>query len=107
MARVIVPVRPGYEDGAMYLLQNRTVPVGGNVTINDSEIGRAVTQDLNDQAPTIVGEPWQIRIPTSMVILQDGAGALNRNGLPSDGDPAGTIGGGTSVLTAGTPPTNS
>lgn len=74
-ASVVVPVRPGYERPALMFLLTGLIWAGGYLPLlntqeildiyTDVELGRVI------DPPEQVGEPWQVRVPTSLVILQD------------------------------------
>ncbi len=74
-ARVLVPVRPGYNQDILYFLQTHTLYSGeGRPEIGDprylpiSEEIKERDGHVADEEP--VGEPWLTRVPTSLVKLQ-------------------------------------
>lgn len=75
-ARVVVPVRPGYEDAALHFLETKgKLWCGGDPPHVDEELYVSIVDDLKEQLGAgpegkKVGEPWEVRIPTSLVILQ-------------------------------------
>lgn len=93
MAKVIVPVRPGFEEAALHLLANGYTPylaTGGMLPAIDSDIYRAAMAEITEarqnlaQAipPTPVGESWKVHVPTSLVVLQCESGCVSGSGLP-------------------------
>lgn len=83
MARVLVSVRPGYEKAAMYYLASGNVfPLDASGP--DSLIFRSVMNELNQDLSKglRVGEPWEVRVPTTLTVLQQKSGAVEGEGLP-------------------------
>jgi hypothetical protein len=74
-ASVTVPVRPGYERPVVFFLKTGLVWGGRYLplftapemldTYADVELG------LQFDPPLQIGEPWEVRLPTSLVMLQD------------------------------------
>lgn len=74
-ASVIVPVRPGYERSTILFLKTGRIWAGGYLPLfnspemldaySDVELGRQI------DPPEQIGESWEIRVPTSMVMLQE------------------------------------
>lgn len=103
MARVLVPVRLGFEEVAMQYLSTGEIWGGGPVPAIKSDLYLSIVQELmgavmytgEDVSPT-----WEIRVPTTLTVLQCGSACISGSGLPCE---CGTgIGGGTpGVLTAG------
>jgi hypothetical protein len=79
-ARVVVPVRPHFEHAALFYLATGVVWNGSDVpAIGDPLYLAAVdeirsAQDLGGGTP--VGDSWEVRLPTSQVILAQGVEAL-------------------------------
>ncbi len=76
-ARVLVPVRPGFEDAALHFLATGNVWNGGPVPQVGDELylslAREITEAQNAAAGgDPVGKPWEVRVPTSLVWLQPG-----------------------------------
>lgn len=74
-ARVVFPVRPGFEDDVRYFLQYGKIWGGGPVPgLNQpdyvpisEEISRATGAPGDERA---VGKPWEVRVPTELVRLK-------------------------------------
>jgi hypothetical protein len=99
IAKVIVSVKPGYEQAAMEFLRDPNNPIiwnGGSLAGIDSPIYKDILSDLTDPIGEVEGEPWEIRVPTSLTVLQCGSGCVDGDGLPCDCDPDGGFGSGTS-----------
>ncbi len=73
-ASVVVPVRPGFERAAILFLKTGLIWRGTYLPLFSSPDMLDVYEDveLGTQLdpPEQVGEPWQVRLPTSMVMLQ-------------------------------------
>lgn len=85
MARVIAPVRPGFEDAVQFYLATGLVWGGGQVPV----IGDSLFLSIVDELREIKGEPegkaWVTRVPTSLTILQAGSIGLDvEQALPCD-----------------------
>lgn len=74
-ASVVVPVRPGYERPVIFFLKTGLIWGGGYLSLftapdmldvyADVELGRQF------DPPLPIGDAWEIRLPTSMVMLQE------------------------------------
>ncbi len=75
-AGVVVPVRPGFERPVMLFLKTSLIWGGGYLTLFTSEDMLNVYADveLGEQLdpPEQIGDSWEIRLPTSLVMLQEG-----------------------------------
>lgn len=74
--RVLVPVRPDYAMLVLYYLSSGTIWTGANALIPTDEKYVSLVNDLkilpqSDRECKHVSEPWEITIPTSMIMLQD------------------------------------
>jgi len=88
MARVLVPVSPSYEGAILHFLKTRQVPSNLDVPFGNSEIELAIAQELENPIepvnPEGVENSWEVRIPTSLTILQCDSGCIDEDGLPCD-----------------------
>lgn len=82
MSRVVVPVKPNYEAAVMYYIETGEVWNGGEAPVPDDPLYVSIADDLAEQDPTPVGEPWETRVPTSLNILQKDSSAIDESGLP-------------------------
>jgi hypothetical protein len=102
MARVIVPVRPSYEEVAMHFLRTGEIWGGGPVPAIKSDLYLSITQELMG-AVLYTGDvdtpTWEVRVPTTLSVLQCESGCTSGSGLPCD---CGTgIATGTSTMVGG------
>lgn len=83
-ARVIVPVREGYERAAMRFLADGSIWDGGATPGIDDPMYVAIENDLKipvgEVDPEI--EPWDIKLPTTLTVLQCESGCVPGSGLP-------------------------
>ncbi len=85
MARVIVTVRPGFEEMVNWYLATGQIWSGGQVpTIDDPEFV-SIVEELREPE-SVVEETWESRIPTALTVLQAGTIGLNVEGLPCNTD---------------------
>ncbi|WP_053002164.1 hypothetical protein [Kordia jejudonensis] len=85
MARVIITVRPGFEEMVNWYLATGQIWNGGQVpTLNDDEFVSIVEELRNPESE--VEETWETRVPTSLTVIQAGAIGLDVEGLPCDTD---------------------
>lgn len=81
MARVIITVRPGFEEMVNWYMATGQVWNGGQVpTLDDEEFVSIVEELRNPESE--VEETWETRVPTSLTVIQAGAIGLNVEGLP-------------------------
>lgn len=92
MARVLVSVRPGYEKAAMYFLSTGEIWNGGDRPGPNSPIYLSIVDELKQPVGTRVGEPWEIRVPSTLTVLQAESGAIAGKGLPCDCEPDKALG---------------
>jgi hypothetical protein len=81
MGKVILSVRPGFEEAVMYYLETGEIWDGKNLAMDD-ELYLSI---LAEQLPTEgkpEGAPWETRLPTSLTCLQPNSVALTAMGLP-------------------------
>jgi len=78
-ARVVVPVRPGFELAVTHYLETGKLWNGAGAPPQvTSELYVSIIDEIRARtdAPEdeeVVGEPWEIRVPTSLVLLREGA----------------------------------
>jgi len=81
MARVIITVRPGFEEMVNWYIATGQIWNGGQVpTPGDEEFVSIVDELKNPESE--VEETWETRVPTSLTVIQAGAIGLNVEGLP-------------------------
>lgn len=96
MARVVVPVREGFEDAIDLYMETGDIWNGGDLIIDtDDDLYVSVADELQE-IEGAVGEEWQSRVPTTLTVIQSDSVALNASGLPCcnevDGEVLGLIG---------------
>jgi methionine aminopeptidase len=81
MARVIITVRPGFEEMVNWYMATGQIWNGGQVpTLDDEEFVSIVEELRNPESE--VEETWETRVPTSLTVIQAGAIGLNVEGFP-------------------------
>jgi hypothetical protein len=85
MARVIITVRPGFEEMVNWYMATGQVWNGGQVPTPDDEEFVSIMEELRNPESE-VEETWESRVPTSLTVIQAGAIGLNVDGLPCDTD---------------------
>ncbi|WP_211165425.1 hypothetical protein [Flavobacterium silvaticum] len=86
-ARVIVTVRPGFEDAVRYYLQTGQIWNGGEVPLIEDKLFMAITKELTLPVGVKEGKAWPTRLPTSLTILQaDSIGLKVSKALPFNED---------------------
>lgn len=85
-ARVVVPVRPGNEDRVLAFMQSGIIPSLTPNLANSEEITALLNDMQNipdlENPDTLSDFSWELRVPTTLVALQCGAGCIAENGLP-------------------------
>jgi hypothetical protein len=83
-ARVVVPVRLGYESAILRFLADGAIWNGGAAPGVDSEMYVSLENEMKEPVgevdPNI--EPWPVRVPTTLVALQCESGCIPGSGLP-------------------------
>ncbi|WP_284653526.1 hypothetical protein [Flavobacterium terrisoli] len=85
MARVIVTVRPGFEEVVNWFMGTGQVWNGGQVPTFNDPLFISIVKELRD-IKRVVEETWESRVPTSLTVIQAGSIGLNVEGLPCDDD---------------------
>lgn len=74
MAQVVVPVRPGCERPILRFLREGLLWCGAYLPLFDREQDLEVYQDVEQgvqfDPPIQLGESWEVRLPTSLIMLQ-------------------------------------
>lgn len=87
MARVIVTVRPGFEEAVRYYMQTGLIWNGGEVPVIGDELYLSIVDEMRETVGEKVGKAWPTRVPTSMTILQaQSIGLVVDKALPFDED---------------------
>lgn len=83
-ARVVVPVRPGYEGAALRYLADGSLWDGGSTPGVDDPMYVAIENDLKEPVGEVDPEiePWEITLPTQLTVLQCGSACVPGTSLP-------------------------
>ena len=81
MARVILTVRPGFEETVNWYMATGQIWNGGQVPTLDDPLFLSIVEELKDPEGT-VEETWESRVPTSLTVIQAGTIGLDVEGLP-------------------------
>lgn len=85
MARVIVTVRPGFEEAVRFYMQTGEIWNGGEVPVIDDELFLSIIDELQSPKGKKEGKAWATRLPTALTILQaDSIGLRVTKALPFD-----------------------
>ena len=83
MARVIVSIRPGFEEAVMYFMATGQIWNGGQVPAIGDDLYLSIVEELKN--PTYyIDETWETRVPTTLTIIQAGNIGLTDTKLPCD-----------------------
>jgi hypothetical protein len=73
-ARVVVPVRPTFTEAVLHYTESGNIWNGTSVpTINDDtylSVVQEIKDSTDDSGGVDVGDPWVVKVPTSLVMLQ-------------------------------------
>jgi hypothetical protein len=75
-ARVLVPVLPAYNDAVLHYLATGQIWNGGEAPTLDDPLFVSIADEVRaagDSDAVDVGNPWEVRVPTELVYLQDDA----------------------------------
>ncbi|HYF30362.1 MAG TPA: hypothetical protein VD993_04530 [Chitinophagaceae bacterium] len=82
MARVVVPVRPGFEDAVVYYMETGDIWNGGDLVLEtDDDLYLSIAEEIME-LEGFVEEEWQSRVPTALTIVQGDSVYLEDEGLP-------------------------
>jgi len=81
LARVIVTVRPGFEEAVMYFMSTGKIWNGGEVPVIGNPLYLSVLNELRDPVYT-PEETWETRVPSTLTLIQASTIALEAEGLP-------------------------
>ncbi|WP_193553761.1 hypothetical protein [Flavobacterium silvisoli] len=83
MARVIVTVRPGFEEAVRFYMQTGKIWNGGEVPVIEDKLFISIVEELRETAGKKEGKAWATRVPTSLTILQaNSIGLVVEKALP-------------------------
>jgi hypothetical protein len=82
MARVVVPVRQGFEEAIDYYMETGDIWNGGGLVMDtDDDLYLSIDEELQE-AEGFVDHSWQTRVPTTLTIVQGNSVYLDDEGLP-------------------------
>ncbi len=70
MARVIVTVKPGFEDAVQFFMSTGRIWNGGEVPVIGDPLYMSIVDELREPTGKPQGKYWITRIPTTLTILQ-------------------------------------
>ncbi|MEQ1905080.1 MAG: hypothetical protein ABL888_12905 [Pirellulaceae bacterium] len=85
MGRVMLPIRPGFEEAVMYYMQTGEVWFGSGFVVdseNDLYLSIADEASRRREVDEVVEDTWQTLLPTNHTMLQSAAAAMIGEGLP-------------------------
>lgn len=83
MARVIVTVKPGFEDAVNFYMTTGRIWNGGEVPVIGDPMYLSIVEELREPAGKPQGNYWITRVPTALTILQAGSvGLIVDDALP-------------------------
>lgn len=82
MAKVVVPIKPGYEAAVGFFMETGDVWTGSRMVIHtDDETYLSLVDEMNAVEGFVEAE-WQTTVPTTLTIIQKNSALLNVGGLP-------------------------
>lgn len=85
MARVVVTVKPGFEDAVMHYMALGQIWNGGQLPVLGDPLYLSIVDELKEQEYE-VEETWETVLPTHLIALQEDGVALAESGLPCGDD---------------------
>ncbi|MCA6423587.1 MAG: hypothetical protein IM568_12340 [Flavobacterium sp.] len=82
MARVIVTVKPGFEDAVMHYMAFGQIWNGGQMPVLGNPLYLSIVDELKEQEYAIE-ETWTTTLPTNLIALQKSGVAVYAEGLPT------------------------
>ncbi len=82
MARLVVPVRPEFTEAILYFMESGEIWLGGDLAVQTpDDFYLSVLSDLN-QPNGKVEEEWEVRVPTTLAMVQKNGATVDEEGLP-------------------------
>ncbi len=83
MARLIVPVREGFEDAVAFFMETGKIWNGsGMVVETDDELYLSIVDEMTVLDKTVEMEEWETVVPSTLTVIQASSVALDEGGLP-------------------------
>lgn len=87
LARVVLTVRPGFEEAVMHYMSTGSIWNGGELPVLDDPLYMSIVDELKKPLGVKEGKAWKTRVPTSLTILQaDSLGLKVEKALPCECD---------------------
>lgn len=81
MARVVVTVKPGFEEAIMHYLATNQIWNGGQTPVIGDPLFLSIVDELKEQE-YVVEETWKTVVPTHLIGLQKSGVSVDEEGLP-------------------------
>ncbi len=82
MARMVVPVRRGFEQAVNYYFETGEIWNGGDLVLDtDDELYLSIDEEL-EEPDSFIEDEWQTRVPTTLTLIQGDSAFLQGEGLP-------------------------
>ncbi|MEO0728405.1 MAG: hypothetical protein AAFZ63_27915, partial [Bacteroidota bacterium] len=82
MARMVLPVRRGFENAVNYYFETGEIWNGGDLVLDtDDELYLSIDEELEEPEGNIE-EEWETRVPTTLTLIQGDSAYLQGEGLP-------------------------
>ncbi|MCH2229206.1 MAG: hypothetical protein MK105_02585 [Crocinitomicaceae bacterium] len=82
MSRVVVPVRPGFEEAVSYYMETGDIWNGGGLVLDsDDDLYLSIAEEM-ETIEGVVEEEWKTRVPSTLTVIQNSSVGLNAEGLP-------------------------
>jgi hypothetical protein len=85
MARVVVTVKPGFENAVLHYMTTGQIWNGGEVPVLGNPLYLSIVDEIREQEYK-VEETWETVVPTSLIGLQRTGVSIDADGLPCDDD---------------------
>lgn len=85
MARVVVTIKPGFEDAIMHYLATGQIWNGGQVPVIGNPLYLSIVDELKEQEYEVT-DTWTTVLPTHLIALQKSGVAVDATGLPCSAD---------------------
>jgi hypothetical protein len=87
-ARVVVPVRPGFEKAILYFLKTKIIWEGKDVPVINEPMYLDIVEEMKEKLDLlnydgILQDSWEYKVPTSLVYLRNNDLSDNEENLPS------------------------
>jgi hypothetical protein len=85
MARVVVTVKPGFENAVLHYMTTGQIWNGGEVPVLGNPLYLSIVDEIREQE-YVVEETWETIVPTSLIGIQESGVSIVGKGLPCDED---------------------